>query len=88
MNATLSTAAGRHDHPPQPPTSHPVYQARRVGLVDRLALHLGIALVKWGRRPYPVESREQRANRIELQLDRLERARIAERTLRLLLPPR
>ncbi len=82
MNATLSTAPGRHDHPPQPVT---VYQPHRVNLLDRLALHVGLALVMWGRRSRTLESRERRANRVELELARLERERAAERNLHLLL---
>jgi len=83
MNTTLSTAPGRLDHPP-----HPAPLVRRVGLFDRLALHLGVALIKWGRRPLKVDSRERRANRIEQQLARLERERQAERSLRLTVPLR
>lgn len=49
MNTTLS-APSRHDHPPQqqPDSPRPV---RRVGLLDRLALRLGLALLVWARRP-------------------------------------
>ena len=83
MNTTLSTAPGRLDHPPQPTAS-----VRRVGLFDRLALHLGVALIQWGRRPLKVDSRERRANRIEQQLARLERERQVERSLRLTAPLR
>ena len=61
---------------------------RRVNLLDRIALHAGIALIKWGRRPLSVESRERRANRIEQQLARIERERLAERALRLSVPIR
>ena len=64
MNATLTTAPGRHDHPPQPT---PEYRPRRVGTLDRLALHLGVALIKWGRRPQA----ERRATRRELYLARV-----------------
>jgi hypothetical protein len=85
MHSTLSTAPGRLDHPPQPTRS---YQARRVNLLDRIALRIGIALITWGRRPRSIESRERRANRIEQQLGRLERERAAERRLRLTLPVR
>jgi hypothetical protein len=57
-------------------------------MFDRLALHLGVALIKWGRRPLKADSRERRANRIEQQLARLERERQAERRLRLTVPLR
>ena len=84
MNATLTTAPGRQDHPPQPIAPQPV---RRVGTLDRIALHLGVALIKWGRRPRPLESRERRANRVEHELARLARERDYE-SARLILPIR
>ena len=58
---------------------------RRVGLFDRLALHVGLALITWGRRPQTLESRERRANRIEQALAREHRLREDERNARLLL---
>ena len=87
MNATLTTAPGRQDHPPQPVPQHHVRPAQRVGTLDRLALHLGVALIKWGRRPRPLESRERRANRVEHELARLARERDYE-SARLVLPIR
>ena len=69
MNATLTTAPGRHDHPPQP---GPEYPTRRVGALDRLALHLGVALVTWSRRPRPGWG-ERRAHRAEQRLALLAR---------------
>ena len=67
MTTTLPTDPGRHDHPlptqhePEPPSaSEPesvvesvAPQLRPLGRVDRLALHLGVALIRWGRRPRP-----------------------------------
>ena len=85
MNTTLTTAPGRHDHPPIQLHDNQPHLVRRVSLLDRLALHLGVALIKWGRRPR-VESRERRANRYEQQLARLERERQFERTYRLSTP--
>jgi len=85
MNSTLSTAPKRLDHPPRRPVAQ---QPRRVDLLDRVALRIGLALITWGRRPRPVESRERRANRIEQQLSRLDREHAAERSLRLTVPPR
>ena len=56
MNTTLS-ATSRHDHPPQPQLdARPV---RRVGLLDRLALRLGLALLLWARRPARVARTER-----------------------------
>ncbi|WEO76582.1 hypothetical protein BJQ94_14600 [Cryobacterium sp. SO2] len=51
MNTQLAPVQGSHEHPPQPerlPETHPV---RRVGALDRAAMHLGVALIHWGRRP-------------------------------------
>jgi hypothetical protein len=86
MNSTVTTAPRRQDHPPQ--QSLRPHDVRRVNLLDRIALHLGVALIKWGRRPLRVESRERRANRVEQQLARLERERSFERELRLSAPVR
>ena len=70
MNTTLTTET-RHDpsvHPEQSAHEASRPQAvRRVGLVDRAALHLGVALLKWGRRP-GAPARERRVNRVELAL--------------------
>ncbi len=88
MSTTLTTRPGRQAHPPQPEyhqTQHPV---RRVNLLDRAALHLGIALIKWGRRPQQTESRERRATRYEQHLARVERERSIEQLRLQLLPLR
>jgi hypothetical protein len=51
MRNQLATAPGRYGHPPQP-VSVPAWRpTRRVGLLDRVALHVGVALIKWGRPP-------------------------------------
>ncbi len=54
MHTTLSTNPGRLDHPPQPrPELGPERSKLRsphVSPIDRLALHVGVALIKWGRR--------------------------------------
>lgn len=93
MNTTLSNHEVRTDHPPielHDVREHEAreLEARRVHLLDRIALHLGIALIKWGRRPLVLATRERRANRIEQQLLRLDRERAYERTLRLTTPLR
>jgi hypothetical protein len=88
MNSTLSTAPSRHDHPPEHSPDRVLHPRNRVTLPDRLALHLGIALIKWGRRSRAIETRERRANRVEVHLARVERERAFDRTAWLLLPPR
>jgi hypothetical protein len=69
MNATL-TQETRHE--PSVHSQH-LQPVRRVGLVDRAALHVGVALIKWGRRPVVSEDLERRANRLERALVRRER---------------
>ena len=62
MNAVLTA-------PSRPPT----VAVRRVGLADRLALRVGLALIVWGRRPQRVERFVTREELVELA--RLEGAR-------------
>ncbi len=64
MNTTLATDR-RHDS-----SVHEQHRqsVRRVGFIDRAALHLGVALIKWGRRPGTTPTRERRVNRVELAL--------------------
>jgi hypothetical protein len=88
MNTVLSTAPGRHGHPLQPPHDTEPHLPRRVSLIDRAALRLGIALITWGRRSIQLESRERRARYADQQRARLERERQAHRWLSLNLPPR
>jgi hypothetical protein len=64
VNTTLATPR-RPESTVQPQHPQPV---RRVGIVDRAALHVGVALIKWGRRPGTTPARERRANRVELAL--------------------
>jgi hypothetical protein len=65
MNSTLTTPSRHAEqlHPEQ--RTQP---ARRVGMIDRAALHLGVALIKWGRRPRVQPGRERRANGLERAL--------------------
>lgn len=62
--------------------------ARRVSLVDRVALHLGIALVQWSRRSSVAVHHDRRATRVRQELDREQRERLRQRQLLMLLPPR
>lgn len=56
MNSTLTAETSRHAHPPQ--LEQVRAATRRVTLLDRLALRLGLALIMWGRRP--VRARTER----------------------------
>ena len=70
MNATLPVASSATaSHPVQPLHPQPV---RRVGLADRAALQLGVALIKWGRRPV-LGTYERRANALERAVARAAR---------------
>ena len=86
MSTLLSARPTEHERQLHPQTEQ--IPVRRVTVLDRLALHVGLALIKWGRRPLERPSRERRANRIEQTLAALERQRFDERTARLLLPIR
>ncbi|MCU1506855.1 MAG: hypothetical protein JWP05_1824 [Microbacteriaceae bacterium] len=86
VHNTVTTAPGRHDHPPQP--IQPSQPIRRVNLLDRAALHLGVALIKWGRRPRRTDSRASLAHHAEQHCARLDRERAAERMRHLNVPPR
>lgn len=89
MNSTMTTAhPGRqHQHPPSPPRPARV-RARRVGLIDRLALRLGVALVAWSRRPRELDSRESQARQVTHELAAERRTRHEQRQLLTMLPPR
>ena len=75
MNSVL-TAPRRVQHPPPPPV-------RRVGVVDRLALRVGLALVLWGRRPVRVRTERFVTHAELVELARLESARQYPALLRL-----
>ena len=81
MSTTTSTR--RLQHPPQQETT--VHTVNRVSLLDRVALHVGLALITWSRRTRSVESRERFALLHEQRLARVEREAAAART-QLLLP--
>ena len=88
MNATMTTAASRHDHPPQQVVHAEPHPVRHVNAIDRIALHIGVALIRWGRRPHRLESRERRANVREQLIAQELRERSAQRRMHLTLPPR
>ncbi len=75
MSTTLQS------HPPQQHELHVEPPTRKVGLADRVALRLGLALITWSRRTYRPESRERRASLFEQHLARTERELAAERRL-------
>ena len=76
MHTELSTLPGRHGHPPHTGEATQPHPVRRVGLLDRTALHLGVALIKWGRRPVRVDDRDQAIRAREVQLAREESERL------------
>jgi hypothetical protein len=72
MNTTL-TRDTRHEHPVHHEQRTRTAQVRRVGLVDRAALQLGVALITWSRRPANAPQHERRANALERALVRRKR---------------
>jgi hypothetical protein len=76
MRTQLATSTRHHEHPPQSVSSPAAHVVRRVGPLDRAALHLGLALIKWGRRPLAVDVREQTASYAETHEARLECERV------------
>ncbi|HEY5319670.1 MAG TPA: hypothetical protein VIJ76_02230 [Galbitalea sp.] len=88
MNTVLSTQVDhQHHHPPS--SQDRVTRARRVSLADRVALHVGLALVTWSRRPGAVAERPgERELARAGSIERANREWQAERALRLTLPPR
>ena len=87
MRTTTTTALGRHDHPPRSGFIE-LTPVGRVTMLDRLALHSGIALIRWSRRPQAGSPFERGANRVEVQRASRARERAWERLARLTLPPR
>ena len=85
MNTQLAPVPGRHDHPPQPVRSPDAYPQRRVGLVDRAAMHLGVALIHWGRRPVKARRRARPTLATESLQSRRELDRVRDEHLALTL---
>lgn len=75
MNTMLTTDSRQA---PSVQTVHQRQPVRRVGLVDRAALHLGVALITWGRRPGSAPQSERRANLLERALLSRERDRYVD----------
>lgn len=67
MNTTLTPTTRQTTTQPTTEVNETLRPERRVGLIDRAALHLGMALIRWGRRPGRELARhERRANRLEI----------------------
>jgi len=89
MNTSSSTAQRTlHGHPPSTAAAPTRALLKPVSLLDRLALHLGVALVRWSRRSRVAVRHERRASRVEQLLATDRRERGYERALRTLTPPR
>ena len=83
MNTTLSTRVDEQNHhhqQHQSPQAVPLASraVRRVGLADRVALHVGLALVTWSRRPLLLAeepSWNERHSKREHELAKVQRER-------------
>jgi hypothetical protein len=58
MNTVLSTPVDEQKHKHPPSWIDHQSNVRTVSLADRAALHIGLALITWSRRPRTVASRE------------------------------
>ncbi|MDJ0336149.1 hypothetical protein QMG83_13030 [Salinibacterium sp. G-O1] len=87
MRTTTTTVHGRHIHPSPQPVARPL-PPQRVALLDRFALHVGLALIRWGRRSHSSLTHEHGAHRVEQALAIRSRELAWERSARLTLPPR
>lgn len=86
MSSTLRFAADRRGHPPQPALAASSRSPRRVGLLDRAALRVGLLLITWSRRTY--RSRTDLAARHRADRAAESRRLAAQRRMLLMLPPR
>ncbi len=88
MSTITTRAVTTAQHPPSPAGITPRPAIRRVGLVDRVALRLGVALVAWSRRPRLLDDLDERARRVRLEQSTVARERQWQRQALHLLPPR
>jgi hypothetical protein len=75
----------RRDHPPQPEQPQTAHPVRRVGALDRAAMHLGVALIHWGRRPVRPRRRERPVPAPDTLAARRELDRVRDQQLQLTL---
>lgn len=90
MNTITTRAVTTAQHPPSPASipSRPRPAARRVGLIERIALRVGVALVAWSRRPRLLDDRAERERRGRLARSTAQREQQWQRLALQLLPPR
>ncbi|MGV3733440.1 MAG: hypothetical protein ACO1N6_08580 [Microcella sp.] len=89
--STITTRADRTaQHPPSPASipARPRPTAHRVGLIDRIALRIGVALVVWSRRARVLDGRAHRARRVQQSMAVEQREQQWQRLALQLLPPR
>ena len=87
----MNTTTTRPTHPQPVRPSHPRTRsvpARRISLIDRIALHVGVALVQWSRRSTIAVQHDRRAMRVNQELAREQRERAMQRSMLLTLVPR
>jgi len=68
MNTVVTAPSRLQQHPPS-------VAIRRVGVLNRLALRLGLALIMWGRRPVRARTERYITHAEIFEFDRLEVAR-------------
>lgn len=96
MTSSLITSTTEASHPRRPetepisaPTIHrPAVSRRRLTIIDRIALTVGVALVTWSRRPRMADRRDELALRIQRRMSEEQRLREQQRLMLTFLPPR
>ena len=72
---TSTLSATRQQHPPPLQRPHYVVTARRTGVLESVAVTLGVVLIRWGRRPQRVGVVERREVLLEQHRTRLAQER-------------
>lgn len=90
----MSTITTRADHTAQHPPSpasipaRPRPTAHRVGVIDRIALRIGVALVAWSRRDRVLDDHAYRSHRVQQSMAVETREQHWQTLALQLLPPR
>jgi hypothetical protein len=61
MSRAVTTSPGRREQFHGAVVTYAPHGVRHAGVLDRAALHLGVALIRWGRRPVKVDVHERAA---------------------------
>lgn len=97
MTSSLTTSTTTEASHPRRPETVPISAStthrqaaprRRLSVIDRIALTVGVALVTWSRRPLIADRRDELALRIQRRMSEEQRLRDQQRLMLTMLPPR